>query len=78
MPNFAIPSLMPITSPREDGFCAPLMRSNFDLMGLMELESVRSDTQSTFECVSVITYNSLSLSYYDSASGANFILSYGS
>ena len=42
--NLAIPSLMPIGSPRADGnFSAPLMRTDFKVPGLMEIQTPRSD-----------------------------------
>ena len=63
MPKFAIDSLMSIDSPRRDGNSpAPLMRTNFHVPGLMEMQTPRADADSMYEVRLFLSLSGLVLS----------------
>lgn len=42
-PDFTIPTLMPIETPRENEELEPPMRQNFDVPGLMQIQHPKAD-----------------------------------
>lgn len=75
MQNFAIDSLMPIDSPRVDGdSSAPLMRRDFHVPGLMEMQTPRADEVSATRLLLsidglVLSYDGLDLTYSEPSCG---------